>query len=62
MDKKEQIEEEKQDIPLENKEDEEDKYEGPSLNYSYVEMSPNRTRKTSSPTIERIKNIQNLGQ
>ena len=42
--------------------DEENKWEIPNFNYSYVEMGPEKNKNVSSPTIERIKNIQNLGK
>lgn len=32
-----------------------------NINYSYVEMSPKR-KESSSPAVERIKNIQNIGE
>lgn len=32
------------------------------MKYNYVSVSPERRKQSDSPTIERIKNIQNLGR
>jgi hypothetical protein len=33
-----------------------------NMKYNYVSVSPDRNRESNSPTMERIKNIQNLGK